>query len=127
MLDITNFGIDPVTTEYEVNKEKRTIVCIMTTVNDVPRRLEKYGLADGDYDEKDFDVRVYKGIAKCAPDDTWDETYGRRLAEYKAAHARQVDVNNELKAYIKGVSRCVDNLYDYGLLKDPHRPEMEKK
>ena len=64
-----------VTTEYKVNKEKRTVVCIITTYNDVPERLAKYGLGDEDYDEI-TEVRIYKGKAKCAPEDTWDETYG---------------------------------------------------
>ena len=118
-MDTTHF-IDRVTTVYKVNEEKRTVVCIMTTVNDVPLRLAKYGLAD---DDIDLDIRTYKGIAKCAPGDTWDETYGKRLAEYRAARARQVDVNDELKAYINGISKCIDNLYDHGLIKNPLKPE----
>lgn len=122
MIDINVFGIDRVSTEYIVDEEKRTVVCIMRTVNDVPIRLAKYGLWDEDYDENDFDVRAYKGVAKCAPGDTWDEIYGMRLAEYRAARARQVDVNTELKAYINGISKCIDNLYDYGLMKHPHKP-----
>ena len=122
-----DYVFDKVTTEYIVNEKKRTVVCVITTVNDVPGRLAKYDLADEDYDDIDFDVREYKGIAKCAPGDTWDEEYGRRLAEYRAARARQVDVNNELKAYIRGISKCIDNLYDYGLMKDPHKPVEPKE
>lgn len=122
MIDTTYF-MNRVTTEYKVNEEKRTVVCIMTTVNDVPLRLAKYGLADEDYDAINLDIRTYKGIAKCAPGDVWDETYGKRLAEYRAARARQVDVNTELKAYINGISKCIDNLYDHGLMKNPHKPE----
>ncbi len=114
---------DKVTTEYKINKEKKTIVCIITATNDIPRRLKKYGLADEKYDYIALDTRFYKGIAKCAPGDVWDETYGKRLAEYRAARARQVDVNTELKAYINGVSKCIDNLYDHGLMKNPHKPE----
>ena len=114
---------DEVTTEYKVNEEKRTVVCIITATDDIPKRLRKYGLADEKYDYITSDTRFYKGIAKCAPGDTWDETYGKRLAEYRAARARQIDVNNELKAYIKGISKCIDNLYDYGLMRYPHKPE----
>ena len=121
MIDTTCF-MNRVTTEYKVNEEKHTVVCIMTVINDVPLRLAKYGLADEDYDNIDLDIRIYKGIAKCAPGDTWDETYGKRLAEYRAARARQVDVNTELKAYINGISKCIDNLYDHGLMKNPHKP-----
>lgn len=125
MIDITALGIDRVTTEYEINENKRTIVCIITTINDVPYRLAKYGLADDKYDENDLDIRVYKGIAKCAPEDEWNVIYGKRLAEYRASRARQVDVNNELIAYINGTSKCIDNLYNYGLVKHPHMPSQE--
>ena len=114
--------MNKVTTEYIVNKEKRTIVCIITTVNDVPERLEKYGLMDEDYDDIDLDIRIYKGIAKCAPGDEWNETLGRRLAEYRASKKRQVDVNNELMKFIKDSSACLDNLYFYGMLADPRPP-----
>lgn len=86
-------------------------------------RLAKYGLADEDYNTIDLDIRTYKGIVKCAPGDVWDETYGKRLAEYRAARARQADVNTELKTYINGVSKCIDNLYDHGLMKNLHKPE----
>ena len=112
-----------VTTEYKVNEAKRTVVCIITTINDVPHRLAKYGLADEEYDEIDYDVRIYKGIAKCAPEDEWDEIYGKRLAEYRAAKARQVDVNEELKNYIKGITKCINNLQEYGFMRDPYKPK----
>lgn len=108
-------------TEFKVNEEKRTIVCIISTVNDVQERLAKYGLADEDLEEYD-DFRTYKGFAYCSPDDEWDESYGRHLAEYRATKARQIDVNNELKEYIRSVSKCLDNLYDYGMLREPHKP-----
>lgn len=108
-----------VNTEYKVDENKRTVVCIITTFNDIPHRLAKYGLADEKYDDIDFDLRIYKGIAKCAPDDVWDEKTGKRLAEYRASKQRQADVNTELKKYINGISKCIDNLYDYGLMKDP--------
>jgi hypothetical protein len=108
-------------TEFKVNEEKRIVVCIITTENDVKNRLEKYGLGDEDYDEYD-EIRIYKGIALCAPEDEWDETYGRHLAEYRASKMRQIDVNNDIKKFIRGISKCVDNLYDYGMLREPHKP-----
>ena len=126
MINTNFFGLDKVTTEYVVNEEKRTIVCFITTINDVQTRLAKYGLwddSDNDDNDDELDVRVYKGIAKCAPGDKWNPRYGCRLAEYRASRARQVDVNNELKNYINTISKRMDNLYDYGLLKDPHYPK----
>ena len=111
-----------VDTEFFVNKDKRTIVCVITTINDIPERLAKYNLADDQYDDVD-EVRIYKGCAYCAPEDEWDENYGRHLAEYRASRARQVDVNTEIRKYIRGISKCIDNLYDYGMLKNPHFPD----
>lgn len=122
-----NTTVHFVDTKYKVNKNKRTVVCIITTINDVASKLEKYNLADDCYDPYLPDVRQYVGVAKCSPEDEWDETYGRRLAEYRAARARQIDVNRDLKKFIKGISKCIDNLYDYGLLKDPHKPQEVSK
>lgn len=115
--------LNDVTTKFFVDEKKRTVVCVMTARNDVPARLMKYGLSHICY----FDTHdcVYKGIAKCAPDDEWDEAYGRHLAEYRAARARQLDVNRQLNSYIKKYSRCLNNLKNYGLLKDPHWPERD--
>lgn len=126
MVDIKDYNIERVSTEYKVNKNKRTVVCIIKTINDVAERLKKYGLADEDYDNIDLDIRVYKGIARCAPEDEWDETYGRRLAEYRAARARQLDVNEDLNKYIKGITKCVDSLCNFGFMKTPHKPSKKE-
>ena len=111
-----------VTTKYKVNEEKRTVVCIITTVDEIPYRLGKYDLADEQYDDF-IDVRVYKGIAYCSPEDEWNEKTGRRLAEYRAQRARQVDVNNEIRKFVRGLSKNLDNLFYNGQMKTPRRPE----
>lgn len=109
-------------TEFKINKDKRNIVCIITTVNDMACRLEKYGFITKDDNDND-DIRKYVGIAKCAPEDEWNEKYGRRLAEYRACQKRKADVNNEIKIFINNVCKCLDNLYNYGLIKNPHKPK----
>lgn len=111
-----------VTTEFIVNEEKRTVVCIITTVDDMADRLAKYGLADDQYDDIE-DVRIYKGIAKCCPQDTWDESYGKKLAEWRAARRRQVDINNEIYDYIWSMRDRLVTLETYGRLKDPTSPK----
>lgn len=113
------------TKKYIVNKEKRTVVCIITTYEDRINRLYKYGLENYDVFKMFGGVKVYKGIAKCAPEDEWDETYGKRLAEYRACKAREVDVNNALKDYIKKIRKRLDNLEKYGMLKPQKRPEQK--
>lgn len=106
-------------TEYIVNKEKRTVVCKITTVNDIEDRLLKFGL--GDWGE--VVSRTYVGIAKCSPQDEWDEITGKRLAEYRAARKRQVDVNNALRSEIKRILNAADALSTHGMLKKPNRPK----
>ena len=111
-----------VTTEFIVNEEKRTVVCIITTVDDMADRLAKYGLADDQYDDIE-DIRVYKGIAKCCPQDTWDESFGKKLAEWRAARKREVDINNEIYDYIDSMSERLETLEIYGRLKEPTPPK----
>lgn len=110
-----------VTTEFIVNEKKRTVVCIITTVDDFITRIEKYGLGDDKYDDME-DVRVYKGIAKCCPQDTWDESYGRKLAEWRAERQRQVDINNEIYDYTWSMRDRLVTLETYGMLKEPTPP-----
>lgn len=111
-----------VTTEFIVNEEKRTVVCIITTVDDMADRLAKYGLADDQYDDIE-DIRIYKGIAKCCPQDTWDESFGKKLAEWRAARKREVDINNEIYDYIDSMTERLETLELYGRLKEPTPPK----
>ncbi len=115
-----------VTTEFIVNEKKRTVVCIITTVDDFITRIEKYGLGDDKYDDIE-DVRVYKGIAKCCPQDTWDESYGKKLAEWRAERKRQVDINNEIYDYTWSMRDRLVTLETYGMLKEPTPPRGYSK
>lgn len=126
MIDVSVFGIEKVTTDFFVNEDERTVACVITTKNEIPLKLEKYGLADDNYDDNEIEINEYRGVAKCAPEDPWDERYGMKLAEYRAQRKRQTHVNGEIKKYIKDIQRRVDNLYDYGLFKDPHYPEYQE-
>lgn len=120
---MTNLILEPVTTKYIINEEKRTVVCIITTVDEIPRKLKKYGFEVEEDASSREDIRSYKGIAKCSPDDEWDEVYGRQLAEYRAARARRMDVNAELNVFIKSARKRLDNLSNHGLLKRPYPPK----
>lgn len=111
-----------VTTEYKVNEEKRVVVCIIKTVDEVTDRLWKYGF----YEPDRRDTRIYKGVAKCAPEDEWDEVYGKRLAEYRAQRQRRSDVNKDIRDYMKKVRRNLRNLRTYGLMANPKSPDEKK-
>lgn len=111
-----------VKTTYYVNKEKRTVACVMYTYNDVRDKIQKYGLVPS-YKYL-CQVKVYHGVAKCAPEDEWDETIGRRLAERRAAAKRQNYVNGEIDKFIQGEVARLNNLIEHGLLKYPNPIEI---
>lgn len=110
-------------TKYIVNKEKRTVVCIIETEEDVRKRLRKYNVfypvTLKSLEEIRKQNKTYKGVAKCHPD---DEKYGKRLAEYRASKLRKNDVNNFLNNYIEKMRKNLDNLEMYGMIKEPQEP-----
>jgi len=110
-------------TKFKINKEKGVIVCLIECINDIESILRKYNLT---YPEGWMKAR-YKGIARCSPEDEWDETYGRRLAEYRARRARQIDINNELKNFYKRENIKLSNLINYGLVKTPKHPDEDER
>ncbi|RPJ97257.1 hypothetical protein CW357_00900 [Rummeliibacillus sp. TYF005] len=70
------FNKSPIEIRFVVNSKKRTVVCLITDLN--------YGLV------------TKRGIAKCAPDDVFNEHIGKAIA---LARALEIDVPNEfLKA-----------------------------
>lgn len=127
MTDLEFFGkyCKDIETKFRVDEEKRTVTCIITTKNDFISKIIKYGFAEifnqlplelRDIREEDEDIRKYVGIAKCNPDDKWDEEFGKHLAEQRAMTARRADINNEIAIFINRMNRCIDNLYLYGRL-----------
>ena len=70
---------------YVINKEKRTIVAIMTDCEyDILDSLIKAGLYSlydyGDKVKKAMIPNVFRGKAKCSPEDEWDEEAGKKIA-----------------------------------------------
>ena len=70
---------------YYIDEEKRTVVAVMKDCEyDAIDILEKMGIRrikrDG-YNMNKFMINpIYRGKAKCAPDDIWDEEEGMRIA-----------------------------------------------
>lgn len=114
--------------EFKINKEKRTVVCIIRTEDDIYNIIRKY-YHDGDLETVliPFESKIYKGIAKCSPEDEWNETYGKRLAEYRAMRKRQVYVNNELKRFYRKKMISLTKLISHGFLKTPKKPNNAGK
>ena len=57
------------TYKYIVNEKKRTVVCLLTVTKK---------------DDGIENTELYRGIAKCNPDDTFDEEAGKTLARRRA-------------------------------------------
>ena len=82
-----NINITPDLCRFYINNDKRTVTCVL--------RVDKYmlhsfmdtipefeALGDRYYSELVI-PEVYVGVARCAPEDEWNEEYGRKLAYYK--------------------------------------------
>ena len=113
--------------KFIINKEKRTIVCILNPESTMYKRIKKYTssnslltLLPSKYYE--FEP-VFKGIAKCAPEDEWDEAYGKRLAEYRAYCKKRRYINETLQNFINKVRKSADDIEKYGMFKKAKYPE----
>ena len=103
---------------YIVNKEKKTIVCCLQNCHEIAiNRIIKYA--------RDYFPGVeyyisdnYIGIAKCAPEDTWDEEFGKKLALKRAKRKRSNAINNALYRYFDKTQMRLQNLMTYGIHSD---------
>ena len=109
-----------VTTKFKVNKEKRTVVCVIETQGDLFDRVRKSGL-DYNFKNYDFDC-TYVGIAKCAPEDEWDEKLGKQIAEYRAMLKRKRDIDKKISRILKESIDKLENLNKHQRIKEPSNP-----
>lgn len=123
------WNLNRVRTEYMVNEKARVVVCQITAVDDFNTRLVKYGFEPRR--DKKGTVKCYRGVARCHPEDEWNETFGKRLAEYRASQKRVNSVNKEIEDFIETLQRDSLRLVKYGIMKQPRYPafpgeEMEE-
>lgn len=111
-----------VTTTYYINKEKHTVVCVMDTFDDVYDKIRKYDLKVPD--KYFWEKKTFRGVAKCSPEDEWDEAVGKRLAERRAAAKRQNYVNNAIDRYVNKEIVRLNNLLEHGFLRYPNEVEI---
>lgn len=85
-------NINPDDVKFVVDEENRKVICYIEGVEDLfidfvennsplSRMFTRYG-----YDKNYRALKIknrYVGVATCAPDDEWNEEYGRRLAYHK--------------------------------------------
>lgn len=108
---------------YYINKDKRTVVCKIIGCCDIAlRRLDKfaphfdyYYRYIGEYDIPD----EFYGTAKCAPEDEWDEEYGKKLALTRAKQKRGKAVNAMLNRCLRIMAEEMDNIRNMAIHKIP--------
>lgn len=109
--------------EYIVIPNRGIVVCKIHNCSLIPiLRIMRYtneasnqALLSGKYEIPD----VFIGVARCAPDDEWDEEYGKKLALTKAKARRCRAVNNAVKEYIRDTQKQLDVLKQYGIREVP--------
>lgn len=85
--------------KYTVLPEQKKVIAIVTDCEDDAIRAISKKIPEGIafYDDSEYKLRhSYKGIAKCHPDDTFDEETGKRIARNKALLKYKLDYLNKL-------------------------------
>ena len=107
---------------FIIDKEHGVVVCKLTGCKDIAvSRLDKY-MPNYDYylmgspywlntDIKD----TYTGIARCNPEDEWDEEYGKKLALLRAKQKRGKAINNVLIKVVHQMAREMEDLWIHGI------------
>lgn len=104
--------------KYYVNRDKRTVVCILSgcrwnATNRILKYVRNYESFVNPYGE--FRIKdEYVGIAKCSPEDTWDEDYGQRLAFARARKKRDDAINDQVYRALDTLRAAADKLSKYG-------------
>lgn len=112
--------------EYHVNKEKRTVICVLKA--DYDNELEYYTPSN-------FNNKYYKdysyyfksvGVAKCDPKDEFDITLGKRIAESKAKRNAYKRYINIIRSFEKDLSKSIDIMrYNKSVMLDYIKKEEE--
>lgn len=107
---------------YIIDEEKRTVVCLIKvqptlTADIVDKYLEASNLHPTCGLDIDFLGYTFRGIAKCHPEDKWNEEVGCKLARERAEKQANRAINNELSAYVRNLRHAADLIEKYGYRK----------
>ena len=97
---------------YVVDKENKIVVCVLENCTNIPViRLKKY--LGRTFKLKNADKYTihesYRGIAHCAPDDTFDVETGKQLALKRAKMKRAKAINNAINRFILDIDNIKSN------------------
>ena len=109
--------------EFKVYPDHGIVVCrLLNCSNIAVDRITKY--TGYYYYHLEIDD-VYVGVAKCAPEDTFNENIGKKLALAKAKKKRAKAINNMIKKWLVKERRLLNNLEQYGIHEVPEIPNVE--
>ena len=112
--------------EFKVFKNKGVVACKLYGCERIAiSRINKYTqIHCYNRSNKDLINGVYVGVARCAPEDTFDEEYGKKLALARAKAKRGKAANNALYAYISNVMKDLARLEKYGIHQIPDTKDI---
>jgi len=103
---------------YIINLEKKTVTCILSDCYDiVENRVFKYRMKDVSLYSAPHIKNEFVGVAKCSPEDVFDEKIGMALALDRAKFARKKAINSAVSETIRQLNGLIDYLNEYGYSK----------
>ena len=108
--------------KFYVNKEKGTIACVINIVDDRPIQYAAHNfLSELEYNGIQIWPQIksklrtsYVGLAKCSPQDEWNEEIGRKIAFARAKIAFYKDFFRVFREYLmrlNDAARKADEVY----------------
>ena len=100
---------------YFINEEKRTIVAVLDNCEgDLGERIRKvlkrHNTNFRYYESKTEMPDVFRGKARCNPQDTWDEAIGKKLAKERALEKYEKCWNRQLNLIVNQFEESVETL-----------------
>lgn len=111
--------------EFKVFADKGVIVCRLLDCEEIAiSRIFKYVKISCIFNYDKYLINdVYTGVAKCSPEDTFNEEYGKKLALSRAKKKRGKAINKALKKFYIDMRRDLLNLKSHGIHEVPAEEE----
>ena len=104
---------------YYIDEEKRTVVCVLELDRvSLLTRIQKYNIPLYSFRTPAGKV-IFKGIAKCAPEDKFDVIKGKDLAFNRAIRKHNKYCNRFFENHIQDMERRLNNMKQYGMYSVP--------
>ena len=115
-------GIKMKDCRFYVNEEARTVVCVIPKTRDMVLNfmgdhfrwsdLDMWGASQFSMDHRLRMPYSFSGKAVCAPEDTWDEELGRKIAFSKAKDKCYKSFFKRANLYVQTVDRRLNDMIE---------------